>query len=84
MAYTLQAILGRAAEMRSAAPADLPTVSLTDGFALWAIDSDFQDAHSIPFLPLTSYLILASEEQAESVDIYSWDAWIDRIERIHT
>lgn len=53
MAYTLQAIVGRAAEMRSAAPADLPTVSLTDGFALWAIDSSFQDAHSVPFLPLT-------------------------------
>ena len=53
MAYTLQAILGRDAEMRSAAPSDLATVSLADGFALWAIDSDYQDAHAIPFLPLT-------------------------------
>lgn len=36
------------------------------------------------FTSLEPYLTLASEEQVESVDIYSWDAWIDRIERIHT
>jgi hypothetical protein len=53
MAYTLQAIIGRDEEMRSSAPDDLPTVGLTDGFSLWAIDSDYQDAHEIPFLPLT-------------------------------
>ena len=53
MAYTLQAILGRETDMRIAAPEDLATISLADGFALWAIDSDYQEAHSIPFLPLT-------------------------------
>ena len=53
MAYTLQAILGRDVEMRSATPIDLATVSLVDGYALWAIDFDYQDAHAIPFLPLT-------------------------------
>ncbi len=36
-------------------------------------------------LPLPgTYLLIAEEESAESVDIYSWDAWIDRFERIYT
>jgi hypothetical protein len=53
MSYTLQAILGREDEMRGIAPKDLPTIKLADGLALWAIDSDYQDTHAIPFLPLT-------------------------------
>ena len=53
MSYTLQAILGRVEEMRSVSPHGLPTVELADGLGMWAIDSDYQDAHAIPFLPLT-------------------------------
>jgi hypothetical protein len=30
------------------------------------------------------YLLIAENEKTESVDIYSWDAWIDRFERINT
>ena len=53
MSYTLQAIFGHEDEMRDAAPEDLSTVTLVDKFALWLIDSDYQDSHSVPFLPLT-------------------------------
>ena len=31
-----------------------------------------------------AYLIIAEEEQKNSVDVYSWDAWINRLERIYT
>ena len=53
MAYTLQAIIGHEAEMRDVASEGLATVKLADGYALWPIDSAYQNAHSVPFLPLT-------------------------------
>jgi hypothetical protein len=31
-----------------------------------------------------AYFIIAEQEQTHSVDVYTWDAWIDRIERIFT
>ena len=53
MAYTLQAIVGLAAEMASVERDDLITVSLSAEMALWPLDSAFQKQHGVPFLPLT-------------------------------
>ena len=30
------------------------------------------------------YILIAEEEKKDFVEIYSWDAWIDRFERIYT
>lgn len=52
MPYTLQAIIGRFDIMGGREPAGTSTIRLSQGFALWPINSTLQERYQIPFLPL--------------------------------
>ncbi len=53
MAYTLQALIGDASEVKNAAPSGALVVMLPQGKALVPLTESVRQAHNISFLPLT-------------------------------